>query len=134
MTNKKRQPIPFSVRLCSDKAAFEVRIPRKISFNMTDLERLLKSVKENEIIVNTPHIVIFRSKGAEVTLSRNGRMLIKKVRNEKEATAVASEVLRVLSLISEVDHLSSPEYLNKRIHEEMERIFAQVKEENPDME
>jgi ArsR family metal-binding transcriptional regulator len=89
--------IPFVVKLCSDKAAFEVKIQRKISFNMTDLERLLRSLKENEIIVNTPHILIFRSKGAEVTLSRNGRMLIKKVRNEKEAAAVAREVLRVAS-------------------------------------
>lgn len=95
MTNKERQPMPFSVRLCSDKAAFEVKISCKISFNIADLERLLKSMKENKIIVNTPHIVIFRIKGAEVTLSRNGRMLIKKVRNEKEATAVAREVLRV---------------------------------------
>ncbi|MFQ6086472.1 MAG: hypothetical protein ACE5OV_00350 [Candidatus Bathyarchaeia archaeon] len=97
MTNKKRQPMPFSVRLCSDKAAFEVRIQRKISFDMADLERLLKSMKGNEIVVNTPHILIFRTKGAEVTLSRNGRMLIKKVRNEKEARAVASEVLCVAS-------------------------------------
>jgi hypothetical protein len=64
---------------------------------MVDLERLLKSVKENEMIVNTPHILIFRSRGAEVTLSRNGRMLIKKVQDEKDATAVAHEVLRVVS-------------------------------------
>lgn len=89
--------IPFVVKLCSDKAAFEVRIQRKISFNMADLERLLRSIEENEIIVNTPHILIFRSKGAEVTLSRNGRMLIKKVLDEKEARAVAREVLRVAS-------------------------------------
>jgi hypothetical protein len=95
MTSRKRLPIPFSVKLCSDKAAFEVRIQRKISFNMVDLERLLKSRKENEIIVSTPHILIFRTKGAEVTLSRNGRMLIKKVLDEKDATAVAREVLRV---------------------------------------
>ncbi len=97
MTNKKRQLMPFSVRLCSDKAAFEVRIQRKISLNMADLERLLRSVKEDEIIVSTPYILIFRSKGAEVTLSRNGRMLIKKVLSGKEARAVASEVLRVAS-------------------------------------
>lgn len=96
MTNKKRQLMPFSVRLCSDKAAFEVRIQRKVSFNMADLERLLKSVKENEIMVNTPHILIFRSKAAEVTLSKNGRMLIKKVQDEKEAKTVASEVLRII--------------------------------------
>jgi len=95
MEDKEKLKIPFVVKLCSDKAAFEVRIQRKISFNMADLERLLKSMKDSEIIVNTPHILIFRSKEAEVTLSRNGRMLIKKVRNEKEATTVASEVLRV---------------------------------------
>ncbi|MFQ6073975.1 MAG: hypothetical protein ACE5KC_02035 [Candidatus Bathyarchaeia archaeon] len=97
MTNKKRTILPFSVRLCSDKAAFEVRIQRKISFNMADLERLLDSVKENEVIVNTPHILIFRTRKAEVTLSRNGRMLIKRVRSEEEARTVAREVLRVAS-------------------------------------
>lgn len=97
MEDRQKLKLPFVVKLCSDKAAFEVRIQRKISFNMADLERLLRSVKENEIIVDTPHIVIFRSEGAEVTLSRNGRMLIKKVRDEEEARAVASEVLRVAS-------------------------------------
>ena len=97
VTSKKRQLLPFSVRICSDKAAFEVRIQRIISFNMADLERLLRSVKGNEIIVDTPHILIFKTKRAEVTLSRNGRMLIKKVKNEGDATAVAHEVLRVAS-------------------------------------
>ncbi|MCW4053143.1 MAG: hypothetical protein NWE78_08055 [Candidatus Bathyarchaeota archaeon] len=101
MVNKKSQSIPFSVRLCSDKAAFEVRIQQNIHFNMTNLGRLLKSVEEMEIIADTPHIIIFRSKGAEVTLSRNGRMLIKRIEDEKEAVAVASEILRVLSLMSE---------------------------------
>jgi len=98
MVNKKSQSIPFSVRLCSDKAAFEVKIQQNIHFNMTNLGRLLKSMEETEIIADTPHIIIFRSKGAEVTLSRNGRMLIKKVENEKEAVAAASEILRVSSL------------------------------------
>jgi len=97
MDDIEKLKIPFVVKLCSDKAAFEVRIQRKISFNMADLERLLRSVKENEIIVDTPHILIFKTKGAEVTLSRNGRMLIKKVKNEEDATAVAHEVLQIVS-------------------------------------
>jgi len=50
MTNKKRQSIPFSVILRSDKAAFKVRIQRKISVNLTKLRQLLKSMKENETI------------------------------------------------------------------------------------
>ncbi|UCD39673.1 MAG: hypothetical protein JSV87_04480 [Candidatus Bathyarchaeota archaeon] len=97
MVNETSQSLPFSVRLCSDKAAFEVKIHRNIYVDITDLGRLLKSAKETEIIADTPHIIIFRSKGAEVTLSSNGRMLIKKVENEKEAAAVATEILSVLS-------------------------------------
>ncbi len=97
MDDIEKLKIPFVVKLCSDKAAFEVRIQCKISFNMADLERLLRSVKENEIIVDTPHILIFKTKGAEVTLSRNGRMLIKKVKNEEAAKEVAHEVLQVAS-------------------------------------
>jgi hypothetical protein len=101
MVNKKSQSIPFSVRLCSDKAAFEVKIQPNIHFSMANFGRLLKSMEETEIIADTPHIMIFRRKGAEVTLSKNGRMLIKKVENEKEAATAAREILRVLSLISE---------------------------------
>ncbi|UCE28653.1 MAG: hypothetical protein JSV85_05085 [Candidatus Bathyarchaeota archaeon] len=89
--------IPFVVELCSDKAAFEVKIRRKISFDMAELERLLRFAKGNDIMVDTPHILIFRNHGAEITLSKNGRMLIKKVRNEKEAMAVARKVLDIAS-------------------------------------
>lgn len=96
MTNKRELTIPFSVRLCSDKAAFEVRIQRKIFFNMDHLERLLRSGK-NEIIVSTPHILIFRTGDAEVTLSKNGRMLVKRVKSERDAAAVAQRILRVVS-------------------------------------
>lgn len=97
MVNKEKQFEPFSVRLCSDKAAFEVNIAHNILLDVADLEKLLRSLKENKIIVNTPYIVIFRVKGAEVTLTRDGRMLIKKVRSQREATAVAREVLRAAS-------------------------------------
>lgn len=97
MDNKEKLKIPFVVKLCSDKAAFDVRIQRKFSFNMANLERILRSLNESEIIVNTPHILIFRNKKAEVTLSRDGRMLIKNVKDERDANAVAREVLLVAS-------------------------------------
>jgi hypothetical protein len=97
MTPRKELSIPFSVRLCSDKAAFEIRIQRKITFDMAKLESLLKSRKESVIIVSTPHILVFRTGEAEVTLSRNGRMLVKRVRKEEDAAAVARRVLQVVS-------------------------------------
>lgn len=108
MESKGKLKIPFTVKLCSDKAAFEVRMQRRFSFDMANLERMLRSSKESEIIVNTPHILIFRNKKAEVTISRDGRMLIKKVRDEKDANAVAHEVLLVAScarLASATDNL-----------------------------
>jgi molybdopterin-guanine dinucleotide biosynthesis protein A len=97
MRGKREFPIPFSVRLCSDKAAFEIRIQRKISFDLMNLEKTLKSAKENEIIVSTPHILIFKTGPAEVTLSRTGRMLIKRVKDENDAAAVAQRILRFVS-------------------------------------
>lgn len=112
MENKGKLKIPFTVKLCSDKAAFEVRIQRKFSFNMANLERILRSLKESEIIVSTPHILIFRNKKAEVTISRDGRMLIKKVKAEKDANAVAHEVLLVASCASLTFSTSTKEHRN----------------------
>jgi hypothetical protein len=42
-------------------------------------------------------MVVKNKKGTEITLSKNGRMLIKGVSGEEEAKAVAQEVLRTAS-------------------------------------
>lgn len=90
--------MPFSVKLCSDKAAFEVRIQRKVFFNMDKVKQLFETRHDSEIVVFTPHMIILRSNGAEITLSKDGRMLIKKVANETEATQVANKILRTALL------------------------------------
>lgn len=95
MNNEEKSPMPFSVKLCSDKAAFEVRIQRKIFFNMDKVKQLFETCHDSEIVVYTPHMIILRSDGAEITLSRDGRMLIKKVSSESEATQVARKILRI---------------------------------------
>jgi len=47
-------------------------------------------------VVYTPYILVVRDpRGAEVTLSKNGRMLVKRVSNQDEAEAVARELLRI---------------------------------------
>jgi len=96
MRNEQRFIIQFSIKLCSDKAAFEVLPLQKITFRMDDARRRLETAEGHEILVYTPHVMIFKSKGAEVTLSRDGRMLIKKTRDEKEATLIAKEALRII--------------------------------------
>lgn len=96
MENEWEPRVPLLIKLCSDKAAFEARIQQKIFFNMKEVRRLFEAIKDHEIIVYTPHIMILKGcKGAEVTFSKDGRMLIKKVSNENEAKMVAYDVLRI---------------------------------------
>jgi len=95
MTNEKKFSIPLFVKLCSDKAAFEVRTQRKVFFNMDKVRQLFEACHDSEVVVYTPHMIILRSGKAETTLSRDGRMLIKRVANESEATQIARKILRI---------------------------------------
>ena len=63
---------------------------------MDEMKRLFEAARGHEILVYTPHIMILKScREAEVTFSKDGRMLVKKVVNEAEARAVALDVLRI---------------------------------------
>jgi len=94
VNNEEKPSMSFSVRLCSDKAAFEVRIQRKVFFNMDKVRQLFEACHDHEIVVHTPHMIILKSGRVETTLSSDGRMLIKRVANESEATQVALKILR----------------------------------------
>lgn len=63
---------------------------------MADAKQLLENVKGHDVVVCTPHIMILRCGGAEVTLSKDGRMLIKRVRDKKEAALIAQDVFRIV--------------------------------------
>ena len=88
-------PVPLLIRLCSEKTAFEVRTQQRVHFDMNEAKRLFEAKSGYEIVVQTPYIIVLKSQGGtEVTLSKNGRMLIKRVSDEKEARAVAQDVLQ----------------------------------------
>jgi len=89
--------LPLLVRLCSDKAAFEVLVLRKVVFNLNDAKQRLEKASECKIRVYTPHLMILRWGTAEVTLSRDGKMLIKWVRDENEARLVACRVWQTIA-------------------------------------
>jgi len=96
MENEHKSILPFFVKLCSDKAAYEVKLQRKIFFTMDRLKQLFEATGEYELVVYTPHITIIKScKGAEATFSKDGRILIKKVLNKSEAEAIAEDVLQI---------------------------------------
>lgn len=96
MTDKDKSPVRLLVKLCSDKAAFEARPMKNLSLNMDKTKQTLEKSKKHEIVIYTPHMLILRIGKAETTLSKDGRMLIKKVSSETEATQVANHILRTI--------------------------------------
>lgn len=87
---------PFFVKLCSDRAAYEVKLQRKIYFSMDRLKQFFESSEKYELIVYTPYITIVKEcNGAEVTFSRDGRILVKKVLSKREAEAIAADVIKI---------------------------------------
>lgn len=84
------------MKLCSDRAAFEARLKRKLTLDMNRVEERLKLSNRHQITLFTPHIIFLRTGSAEITLSKNGQMLIKRVQNEAEAAQLAREILQVI--------------------------------------
>jgi hypothetical protein len=82
-------------RLCSDHLSIEA-IPRKqLSL---DLSRVKDNpVQDCELLMWTPQFVVLRTaKGEEITIRKNGRMVIRKAASEKAAKKAASVMMDVL--------------------------------------
>jgi len=96
MEEKTETKMSFSIKLCSDKTAFEVRPQKRASVRMAEAKLLLENTVGYDIVVDTPHIMILRRGDAEITLSSDGRMLIKKVKDEKEACLIALDIFGIV--------------------------------------
>jgi len=94
--NQKKPNLGLIVKLCSDKAAFEAKPIKTLSINMDSAKQKLETSGQNKILVHTPHMIILRNNKAETTLSKDGRMLIKRVSDEAEAAQVAQQILTTI--------------------------------------
>ena len=94
---KKKEYFPrYFVKLCSDKAAFEVKFSQKLRLDMPSVKKAFEDSKRYEIILYTPYIMILKSgKETEITFSKDERMLIKNVSSKDQAEAIAESVLQV---------------------------------------
>ncbi len=63
-----------------------------------DFEKMkLQPIREHELIMWTPQFVVLKNaNGQEITLRKNGRMLIRKAENEEVAHEAATEVMRLV--------------------------------------
>jgi hypothetical protein len=85
----------FFVKLCSDKAAYEARLKRQTSFTLRHAKQLFEATGNYKMLVDTPHILILRnSKEVEITFSRDGRIIIKKVADRSEAEKAARAIFQ----------------------------------------
>jgi len=83
------------LKLCSDHLSFEA-IPK--SALKIDLQKLKNgTVRNHELVMWTPQFVILRNQqGQEITLRRDGRMVIRKAATESSAKKTASEVMSLV--------------------------------------
>jgi hypothetical protein len=86
-------------KLCSDHLSIEA-IPRKAI--MIDLSRLKdRTLTGHELMLWTPHFVVLRNEhGHEITLRRDGRMIVRKARSEEVARRTADEVMSIIDNVS----------------------------------
>ena len=86
-------------RLCSDHLSLEA-IPRKQL--LIDLYEIrTRQLNQHEIVLWTPHFVVLRNrKGHEVTLRKDGRMIIRRAESEELARQSAMEALNLVLWIN----------------------------------
>jgi hypothetical protein len=93
VTSDKWDQIYF--KLCSDHLSIEAIPKRRIKVNFA---KIREHPPENyEIVMWTAHFVIVRSiEGQEITLRRDGRMLIRNVKSEASARQSAAEIMDLI--------------------------------------
>jgi hypothetical protein len=86
-------------KLCSDHLSIEA-IPRKAT--RIDLAQFKdRAVPGHKTMLWTPHFVVLRNaEGHEITLRRDGRMIIRKASSEQVAKRAADEVMRVVHILN----------------------------------
>ena len=82
--------------LCSGGTAYEARPQIKTRIK---LDALLETIRKNpnyEVLAYTPYMLIVKTKkGAEISATRQGKLLIKRVESEEEARTVTYDILRI---------------------------------------
>jgi hypothetical protein len=86
-------------KLCSDHLSIEAIPRRTIRVDIAELKH--RAIVGLELILWTPHFVVLRNHdGHEITLRRDGRMIIRKAESEPVARRAATEVMNAVCVVS----------------------------------
>lgn len=82
-------------RLCSDRLSLEAIPKGKLTVDLTRFEHRA----DVNIMVRTPYFLVIRfDDGSEVTLRKDGRMIIRRIRDEQVAGRIAQRTLAIGTL------------------------------------
>jgi hypothetical protein len=95
MTDSQEVEKPMFFKLCSDHLSVEA-IPRKpLALDLDEMKA--RPIQMHEVMMWTPHFVVLRNKhGQEITLRRDGRMIVRKAGSEQAARAAAADIMGLL--------------------------------------
>lgn len=86
-------------KLCSDHLSIEAIPRRTIRIDIAELKD--RAILGLELMLWTPHFVVLRNhEGQEITLRKDGRMIIRKAESETVAKRAAAEVMNAVCLVS----------------------------------
>jgi len=82
-------------KLCSDHLSIEAIPRRAIRIDIAELKE--RAILGLELMLWTPHFVVLRNRGGqEITLRKDGRMIIRKAESEPVAKRAAAEVMNAV--------------------------------------
>jgi len=88
-------------KLCSDHLSIEAIPRRSVSIDLEQMK--VQAPFAHELMLWTPHFVVLRNRdGNEITLRRDGRMIIRNVASEEVAHKAAKEIMEVVASISDL--------------------------------
>jgi hypothetical protein len=79
----------FNLKLCSDKAAFEVKSKKRVKLDLLEIGDELATLTRMKIRVSLPVILILEgNEGQSITIYPSGRLLLRKFASEESARKV----------------------------------------------
>ena len=83
-------------KLCSDHLSFEAIPKNALKIDLSKLRD--HTLRGHELVMWTPQFAILKNlQGQEITLRRDGRMVIRKVAGESSARKAASEIMNLVT-------------------------------------
>ena len=87
--------MPLFFKLCSDHLSIEAIPRRPLAVDFSEMKA--RPFSQHELMMWTPHLVVLKnSDGLEITLRKDGRMIVRKAASEQIARDAAAEVMRLV--------------------------------------